>query len=135
MEDRQLIAAFEAGTLPAEGFHHRDHVRVAWLYLREQPLLSAIAAFGAALKRFAQRNGAEHRYHETITWAYVCLIHERMERDGRDRPWDDFSAANPDLFDPSDPILNRYYTKETLGSDLARRIFVMPSPKRGLAPS
>jgi hypothetical protein len=128
--DRQLFAEFEAGTLPAAGFRHRDHVRLAWLYLREQPLLGAIAAFSAALKRFTQRNGVEHRYHETITWAYLCLIHERMARDGRDRPWDDFAAANPDLFDPGDPILRRYYTEETLGSDLARRVFVLPERLR-----
>lgn len=126
MEDEQFIAAFEDGSLPAEGFRHRDHVRLAWLYLRNQPLLPAIAAFSAALLRFTRLNGAAHRYHETITWAYLVLVHERMARAGRDETWEEFAAANGDLFDRAEPILHRYYTEATLGSDLARRVFVLP---------
>jgi len=126
MEDEQFIAAFEDGSLPAEGFRHRDHVRLAWLYLREQPLLPAIATFSAALLRFTRKNGAEHRYHETITWAYLVLVHERMARAGRDQGWEEFAAANGDLFDRDEPILHRYYTEATLGSDLARRVFILP---------
>src|SRR5262245_35756104 len=99
MEDAHFVAAFEAATLPAEGFRHEDHVRLAFLYLREQPLLPAIAAFCAALKRFTARHGVAHRYHETITWAYLCLIHERMAKAGHDTSWGDFAAKNPDLFD------------------------------------
>lgn len=32
MNDDALIAGFEAGTLPLEGFDHVAHVRIAWLY-------------------------------------------------------------------------------------------------------
>jgi hypothetical protein len=126
MEDQAFIAAFEAGTLPAEGFRHRDHVRLAWLYLLERPLLPAIDAFSAALRRFTRKHGAEHRYHETVTWAYMVLIHERLARDGRERSWEEFAALNGDLFDRREPILNRYYTEATLSADLARRVFVLP---------
>lgn len=126
MEDEQLIAAFEDASLPAEGFRHRDHLRLAWLYLRDRPLLEAIAAFRAALLRFVRKNGAEHRYHETITWAHLVLVHERMERAGRRGSWDEFAAANADLLDREAPILRRYYTEATLASDLARRVFILP---------
>jgi hypothetical protein len=37
-----------------------------------------------------------------------------------------FAARNPDLFAWKPSILDRYYDPETLRSDRARRVFVMP---------
>ena len=33
MTTEELLDQFEAGTLPAEGFHHAQHVQAAWGYL------------------------------------------------------------------------------------------------------
>lgn len=121
-----LIRRFEDGTLPASDFHHRDHVRLAWLYLEEEPPLIALARFTEGLKRFASRNGADGLYHETITWAYLLLIHERKARAEAGETWEEFAARNPDLLTWKPSVLDSYYRKETLASDLARRVFVMP---------
>ena len=121
MNDRDFIDAFEAATLPE--FHHGDHVRAAWCYLATSPLLSALERFTAALKRFAAAQGKPQLYHETITWAYLFLIHERM-RDGES--WDEFAARNPDLLVWRPSILERYYRSETIGSDRARQSFLLP---------
>src|SRR6185503_16079693 len=43
VNDRDFLAAFEAGTLPEEQFHHPDHVRAAWLLLREEAPAAALA--------------------------------------------------------------------------------------------
>jgi hypothetical protein len=131
-EDRTFLAAFESGALPAESFHHRDHVRVAWLYLNEHPPAAALARFAEALRRFAAAHGASGLYHETITWAYLLLIHERMARtESREHAtFEDFAAAHPDLFTWKPSILARYYREETLGSELARRVFVWPDRVR-----
>ena len=51
MNDRAFIDAFERCALPNGSFHHRDHVRLAWLYLRHLPPLEALARFATALKR------------------------------------------------------------------------------------
>ena len=40
--------------------------------------------------------------------------------------WEDFAAGNPDLLTWNPSILDHYYEKETLSSDRARRIFVLP---------
>ena len=40
--------------------------------------------------------------------------------------WAEFEAANPDLLVWKPSILGRYYSKELLASDLARRTFLMP---------
>lgn len=126
MNDRDFLAAFEDGTLPEECFHHRDHVRAAWLLLREERPAAALDRFSTALVRFASARGKAGLYHETITWAYLLLIRERMERGRRDAEWEEFASANPDLLVWKPSVLDRYYTPETLGSDLARRVFLLP---------
>ncbi len=126
MTDQQLFEQFEDGTLPSECFHHREHVRVAFLYLKKYPVLEALQAFSSALKRFAEARGKSQLYHETITWAHIFLIRERMARTGKSQSWDEFAASNPDLLVWKGGILTRYYRDETLASDLARAIFVFP---------
>ena len=131
IDDEDLIEQFEKCVLPDEGFHHDAHVRVAWLYLRKYPLLEAVATFSKNLKRFAAAGGNEAIYHETVTWAYVFIINERMARGGPEMSWNEFAEANPDLLDWKNSILNKYYTRETLGSDLARKMFCMPDGAAG----
>ena len=125
MTDRQFVEAFEALTFPAQAFHHREHVRLAWAYLREQPLVDALARFTTSLRRFAANAGAAGVYHETITFAFLFLIHERMHL-APQASFEEFVSANPDLFAWKPSILDRYYRPETLQSDRARRSFVMP---------
>ena len=125
MKDEEFIQRFEECTLPKENFHHRDHVRLAWLYLRDYPALEALARFCDRLKRFAAAHGKTDLYHETITWAYLFLIRERMAR-GEEESWEEFAEHNPDILNWEDSIIKTYYQAETIKSDLAKRIFVFP---------
>src|SRR5260370_42142271 len=126
MTDQEFIERFENCTLPAEGFHHREHVKVVWLYLRRYPLIETLTRFSESLKRFATANGKPNLYHETITWAYVFLIHERMQRHGHKQSWPEFVDKNADLFDWKENILKSFYQDETLSSETARRMFILP---------
>lgn len=126
LDDAALLRQFEDGTLPGAAFHHREHVRVAWLYLKTEPPLTALYRFAEGLQRFAAAQGAAGLYHETITWAYLLLIRERMEREGAGATSEEFVDRNPDLLAWKPSVLDRYYRPETLGSELARRVFVMP---------
>jgi len=126
MSDEELIESFENCTLAGEGFHHREHIRIAWLYLRVNSTLAALEKFSAGLRRFATANGKPNLYHETITWAFVFLINERIERGGHEQDWADFVDLNPDLFDWKNSILKAYYQDDTLRSDMARKVFVFP---------
>jgi hypothetical protein len=120
-----LLEAFLDTTLPADQFHHQQHVEVAWLLVRRHGMPAALSEFTTALKRFADAKGATGLYHETMTWAFLLLIAERQARCAA-ATWEEFARTNEDLLVWKPSILDRYYSKELLTSDLARRTFVMP---------
>ena len=126
MSDEEFINQFETCTFPVASFHHREHVRVVWLYLQSYSVLETLARFSEKLKRFAAANGKANLYHETITWSYVFLINERMERNGKGSGWDNFAESNAELLDWKPSILEFYYSDQMLRSELARRTFVFP---------
>jgi hypothetical protein len=125
-DDRDLIREFEQETLDLAAFHHADHVRLARAYLLRYSLMQVLARFPNSLKTLATRKGHPEIYHETITCAYIVLIHDRMQRGSGGDDWASFSRANPDLLNWAEPILNRYYSPETLKSEKARGAFVVP---------
>ena len=131
MSDQEIISRFESGSISASSFHHADHVRLAFAYLRTYQVLNALEKFSAALKQFAARHGKTQLYNETITWAYIFLIAERMARgSAKDSDWNHFAEQNPDLLVWKGGILTRYYEEATLKSDLARRAFIFPDKCR-----
>jgi hypothetical protein len=131
MTDREVIDRFESGNVPETGFHHADHVRLAFAYLRNYSVLRALEKFSAALKQFASRHGKTQLYNETITWAYILLIAERIARcSAAELDWGHFAEQNPDLLVWRNGVLSRYYEDATLESDLARRAFVFPDKIR-----
>jgi hypothetical protein len=125
VNDDELIDRFERGEVPCKSFHHADHVQLAFAYLKRYPALESLERFVKALKHFAVACGQPHIYNETITHAYFFLIRERMAR-SRASGWDAFRDENPDLLTWKGGILGRYYSEETLKSDLARSVFLFP---------
>jgi hypothetical protein len=107
-------------------FQHKEHVRLAWLFLQKYPLIDAVVKVSEGLKMFAEANGAAHLYNETLTWAYVFLINERMARLEAPHTWEDFAKANPDLLNWKENVLKGYYKEETLHSELAKKLFILP---------
>jgi hypothetical protein len=126
MTDEELLARFEAQTLPEDGFHHRDHVRLTVAYLRRYPVLEVLDRLSAGLAALARARGRPDRYHETITWAFVFLVRERLVRTGCDQTWEVFATRHSDLLDWKGGLLRRYYSDETLDSELARKYFLLP---------
>jgi len=92
LPDDEMIRRFEDATLPENQFHHRQHVRVVWLLLRQERLAVAADRFIEGLKRFATTLGKPTLYHETITWALILLIgwpappHQRLKSSPRPIP-------------------------------------------------
>ncbi len=126
MNESEWVEAFAECTLPAESFHHADHIKMAFLYVQKFPPLEALGRFSSDLARFAAANGKPDRYNETITWAFLLLIRERLARAKSPQTWPEFAAGNADLLRWEDHILNKYYRPETLTSELAKKVFLFP---------
>lgn len=127
MNDDEFLAAFEARTL--DEFHHRDHIKVAYLYLRRYPLDEAIAKVRAGLQALAAAWDApvddlEKGYHETMTQAWVRLVHLTLI-DCRDaESADAFCDQQPQLMQKT--RLQFFYSRERLMTWKAKREFVDP---------
>lgn len=131
-----VIRQLEDCTLPLASFDHRAHLQAGFGYLQRHGFAGGLAAMAAALRRFAAHHGKHGLYHETVTAAFLALIHQRMAEDlaaageeivlagARALDWERFAAAHPDLL--ARDLLARYYSRETLRSDLARHCFVLP---------
>jgi hypothetical protein len=136
-DDAELLRSFEACALPPGRLHHADHVRLAWLLLRMEPLPRALTRFSEGLRRYAASLGKSERYHETLTVAFMLLIHERLNADTACTTFAAFGERNPDLLRWPSPALARYYRPETLASARARQYFVLPDrllPAEALQP-
>lgn len=133
VEDRDFLERFASGDMPKQAFRHADHVRLAWVLLAEAPLLPALLTFRASLKAFATRHGADGLYNETITCFYVLLIADAMGKMGPDHDWQEFRAAQSELFSYPKALLERYYPEGNAFSAAAQASFFLPDGAPGSA--
>ena len=64
---------------------------------------------------------------------FLFLIQERRVTAPAGEAWEGFARRNPDLLTWKPSILDRYYSRETLQSELARRVFLLPERPASLA--
>lgn len=127
MNDEDFLAAFEARTI--EEFHHRDHIKMAYLYLRRYPLDKAIEKVRAGLQGLAAAWGApvndlERGYHETMTQAWVRLVHVTLSNCGAAENAEAFCEQQPQLLQKT--RLELFYSRERLMTWKAKGEFVEP---------
>lgn len=120
---------FELGALDPAGFPHSEHVRIGYEILCRHSFGVAIGRFSGGLRLLAVKAERPQLYHETVTVAFLALINERRVQSNA-KNWNEFQGQNSDLFDKR--CLEKWYSREQLGSDLARRAFCLPSNRRSL---
>jgi hypothetical protein len=131
MTDDEFERAFDDLSLPPSAFRHADHVRLAWIYLSRMALPEAMRRYADRLCAFATHLGKPGLYHETITYAFLLVINERIADAPAGEDWPGFQARNPDLFAGVHAALGRWYSKERLASERSRAGFVMPDRVAG----
>ena len=119
--DAEFLAAFEDGTL--EPFHHRDHLRMTWLYLRAHGQEEAERRVAEGIQRFAAAHGKAQMYHVTLTRAWLRLMEAALRRTPAGT-FEEFAAGHADLLDKD--RIYRHYRKETIASPGARAGWVEP---------
>ena len=125
--DAAFLKAVESCEI--ESLSHRDHVRLAWLVLhQEESLASAISTLRGQLRSYASSKGSPEVYHETITWTFVILISERIQRGLGGDCWKEFLTLNPDLT-RGKAVVSDFYDEGLLDTEIARRTFILPNTK------
>jgi hypothetical protein len=123
--DREFRRAFEAGAFAPADFSHRQHVRLAYVYLVDSDVNLALDRMRAALVCFLSHHGIPAtKYHETLTRAWILAVHHFMHRSPEASSADDFIDRNPMLLDSK--IMLTHYSAGLLFSDAARAEFVEP---------
>lgn len=118
-----FLIPFKECTIDPETFAHIDHIGVAYALLNQEEFLDASTIYCRSIHEIARRAGADKKFNVTITMAFLSLIAERMETTAHS-DFETFIAANPDLM--SRGILEKWYSKDRLSSDLGRSVFLMP---------
>ena len=98
MTDEELMCGFERGTLAPADFHHRDHVRLTWLYLERDGRDDAERRMLDGLRALAARAGKPDKFDATLTRAWVAAIDEARLAEVA-RTFDGLVAARPELLD------------------------------------
>jgi hypothetical protein len=128
MDDDALLQAFESGSYPFEQWNHRAHVRVAYLYLCRLGPEAALERMRAGIRAYNARHnvqdGPESGYHETITQAFLRLIHQAIRNGAPSAGSQQFCEANAPLLDRR--VLLKYYTKGRIMDAEAKVRFVEP---------
>jgi hypothetical protein len=122
--DEDFLRAFEELSFPADLFHHREHLRVAWLYLQSSDASRAVERMAGGIRRFANHHGATQKYHHTLTLAWMRLVAAALVEMPDGRTFEKFMAAYSHLSDKN--LLAKYYSNELLQSADARERWVEP---------
>src|SRR6266851_6978597 len=122
--DEDFLRAFEDLSFPVDLFHHREHIRVAWLYLKSSDATRAAERMSEGIRRFANHHGATQKYHHTLTLAWMRLVAAALVVTPEEHVFERFFSAHPELKDTN--LLAKYYSKELLQSAAAREGWVEP---------
>jgi hypothetical protein len=128
MDDEDaFLAAFEQGLLPNSALHHRDHVRLTWLYLRRDGRAQGPRSVADRIQRFATARGAAHLFHVSVTAFWVRLVRHVTDALPSVSRFDELLVACPLLADKS--AVYRHYSRELLNSPAARQSWMAPHPR------
>ena len=121
MNDEEFLKAFQDCTL--EEFHHKDHIRMAWLYLSKFGYELGSTKIVEGIKKFALAKNATTLYHETITQFWIRLVQHVIENYSAET-FEEFFASFPPLQDSKS--IYRHYTKDLLMYEIARKEWMQP---------
>ena len=86
MTDDAFLTSFELRTLSIDEWTHHAHVRLAYIYASRHDLETATNLIRLRIKAYNEATGTpeaiDRGYHETITCAFMTLIHAAVESGG-----------------------------------------------------
>lgn len=126
--DEGFVSAFESQQWPQFRWHHRDHIRLAYLYLLEYPFDEALHRIREGIKAHNAAHSVEDTpttgYHETMTVAWMRLVEMVLLEAGQAESGDEFCDTHPELMQTK--ILRLFYSKDRFLLPRAKTEFVEP---------
>ena len=126
--DETFVSEFEACRWPLEAWHHREHIKLAYLYLNRYSFEDAFGKIRRGIKAFntihAVADSPTSGYHETITHAWLSLVKFVLDEYGPAASADEFYESHPELSQPK--TLRLFYSRECIMSVAAKTSVVEP---------
>ena len=130
-EIERVVRGFESCQTPPDEFNHRSHLTVAFAYrhLSGWTVADAMERMRASLYRFLDHNRVDRaKYSETITLFWLKLVRSFLDRADSTRSAADIANEMIAAYGNSQMIFD-YYSKETLFSEEAKRVWIEPDVK------
>lgn len=126
-EVEAMVEQFERCVWPYERWTHRCHLAVGLCYLRRFPYSEAVDRIRHHINQYNRTCGDPNGYHETITLLFMRCVASYLSHSagvGLAQAVDELTR-NHDM-----PWVQRYYSKDHLWSDTAKREWVEPDLKK-----
>lgn len=127
----RLIRDFENCHVEPAQFKHRQHLVVALWYVRRLGEAQSLDLMRRKILRFAEHHGIDPRlYHETVTQFWIKLIGAFIRsEDNANQSLADLANRLMEEYGDS-RLIDRFYSKELLESEEARKGWVEPDLAR-----
>jgi hypothetical protein len=102
MTDAEFLHQIETCTLPKAEFSHRNHLRLAWLYLRSPQDGDPAVRIAATIQRYATSLGATKKFDHGLTLRWLQLVAAAMTETSAET-FDALLVARPELLDSTLP--------------------------------
>src|SRR3954468_5856544 len=97
MTDDELTDAWLAGERFAGGIRHDQHLRIAWVLIRDHGAVQAEERLVAGTRRACEVHGVPEKFDAALTRRWTGTIAELIERDGLGASATAFIAAHSEL--------------------------------------
>jgi hypothetical protein len=128
MNDDDFIRQFEACSFPFDQWHHRAHVKLAYLYLTRYGFDTAATKLRKGIRAYNAANKVPDEpasgYHETITQFWLRIVEMTVQQYGQLPTADEFFDFHPQLSQKKNHRL--FYSPGLFMSPRAKREFVEP---------
>ncbi|MCB9195159.1 MAG: hypothetical protein H6598_02955 [Flavobacteriales bacterium] len=123
--DSELLEKLKDGSLPALDFTHEAHVRLVWILKRSKFDKFTFYDVSRIIKNYANAIGEGQIYHETLTFASVMIILDRI-KESKAKDFFEFIEDNLDLILEFKKLVSQHYSDERIQSEEARTTIVSP---------
>lgn len=96
MSDDEFLRQIEDCTLPTEAFTHRNHVRLAWLYLNDRSGGDPNERVAVTIERFATSIGKATKFDRDLTLQWMRRVESAIALTPS-ASFDEFLVHHPEL--------------------------------------